>query len=149
MGFGKLAFSKEEKYLSKNESGKKAQLGELWALLIKDPLTLSDEDLNGLLRSSEELEERLRSLTTAFPENIKIVLRHNNKKRELSKLSTEELEKMNREFGRANAAFFRVIDAREEAGEEIGDSAFAPPPIDSEAHIVYELLQERKRQEPT
>jgi hypothetical protein len=126
---------------------KKAQLERLWPFLLVEPLRLTEEEIKDILGAKELLENHLRSISGGFPSSWERALRHHKKKEELSKLSTEELKAMDREINKDREAFFRSVDAREEAGEDVGDSAFEGPPVDSDEHIVYELLKERETSE--
>jgi hypothetical protein len=98
-------------------------------------------------RTVKLLGDHLRSILGGFPSSWKRALRHHKRKEELSKLSTEELKAMDRKISGDREAFFRSVNAREEAGEDVGDSAFEGPPVDSDEHIVYELLKERETSE--
>jgi len=124
---------------------KEARLEKLWALLLKDPTKLSREEINSLLEAKDELHDLLGYKYQAFPDNLGRVLRYHKRKEELSKLSTEELKKIDENIRLDRAAAFASISDGEE--EEIGDSNFAEPPIDSTEHIVYELLKERETSE--
>ena len=137
------------KKVNNNGAKKEAQFGKLWALLPKDPVTLSKDEINRLLKAKEDLKSRLHGISVGFPGDIERALRHHEKKEQLSKLSTEELRKIEQRNREAHAAFSRSIIAREESGEEIGDSAFEAPSIDSEEHIVFELLKEREAKRST
>jgi hypothetical protein len=108
---------------------------------------LTEEEINDILGAKELLGNHLRSILGGFPSSWERALRHYKRKEKLSKLSIEELKVMDQKISEDREAFFRSVDAREEAGEDVGDSAFEGPPIDSDEHIVYELLKERKTSE--
>jgi hypothetical protein len=117
------------------------QLEKLWPFLLKNPLSLTEEQLNEILKIKDLLKDCLSSISSRFPFNWESALRHHKRKEELSKLPTEELQKIEKNIRERRAAVLGSINDREE--EEIGDSFFALPLIDSDEHIVYELLRER------
>lgn len=58
---------------------------------------------------------------------------YRTRKNKLSKLSTEKLKEMRREMSLGRMKF----------GEDIGDTFFEAPAIDSDERIVSEILKER------
>jgi hypothetical protein len=123
------------------KSEKEDQLERLWPLLLKDPLSLTEEEINEILKIKEFIGFHLRSISSRFPSDWQMALRHHQRKEELSKLPTEELQKIEKNIRERRVAVLGSLSDREE--EEIGDSFFESPPIDSDEHIVYELLKER------
>ncbi len=124
---------------------KEAQLEKLWLLLLKDPTKISKEEIDSLLKEKEKIHDLLGYKYQAFPDNLGRVLQYHKRKEELSKLSTEELKKIDTDIRLDRTAAFESLSDEEE--EEIGDSNFAEPPIDSTEHIVFELLKEREASE--
>ena len=133
--------NKEESVSNEEE----AQIEKLWVLLFRDPTKLSKEEINSLLEAKEELHDLLQYKLLAFPDNLRIAERYHKRKEELSKLSTEELKEIDKNIRLDRAAALGSLSDREE--EEIGDSNFSEPPIDSTEHIVHELLRERETSE--
>lgn len=121
----------------------RGNLRELWGLLFDDPQKLNKGQLTRLLAAQQELEELLRSRSRAFPGFFSSVLQYHQRKEELGQLTTEELEKMLQAIRRTQQAFYasRVGEGTE---DDIGDSFFESPPVDSDEHILSELLRERK-----
>ena len=114
------------------------RIGDLWMLLLRDPRSLSDQEIEDLLARKKELEDILFSVKYAFPYQIKSVRGYRKRKRELAGKSTEELQKMYREILDERG---RIM--RETPDEELPDRFFEPAPIDSDSYIIPELLKER------
>ncbi|MFH0712588.1 MAG: hypothetical protein V2A55_01925 [Candidatus Jorgensenbacteria bacterium] len=106
-----------------------------WSLLIKRYPT--DEEIAELLAHSDEIGSHLHSVWSGFPHRWEAVQRYRARKKELDKVSTEELQAMMERF-RAS----RAQAVADDLDDDLDDSFFEAPPIDSDEHIVYELLGE-------
>jgi len=116
---------------------KKERFRKMWVLLFEDPETLSDAQIKFLLEEEEELRSLTYSVFVQFPERWKRVENYRNKKKELSRLSKEELkEKMERIMDHRSHILRTVSD------DELSDSFFESPPLDSDENIIYELIKE-------
>jgi len=109
-----------------------------WLLLIKRNPT--DEEIAEVLAYSEEIGSSLHSVWSSFPHRWEAVQRYRARKAELSVRPTEELRGIMERF-RASRA--RAI--ADDWADDLDDSFFEAPPIDSDEHIVYELLKEREK----
>ncbi len=118
---------------------KKLQLKELWLLFLENPLNLTDEQIAQLLeaKGNKEFEDLLWRVSR-YPFNIKTVQRYRARKEYLAKLSTIELEEIKNGIRESRNAIINATD-----NEELSDLFFEPPSIDSDEHIVYEILKER------
>ncbi len=109
-------------------------------LLLKGHNLWSDEDITVLLAHSEEIKEIVYILWRSFPEFIEQVRRYRARKKELSKLPTEELLVKQRAISDHRAAAM----ANDPDDTELPDSFFEAPPFYSDESIIYEILEERK-----
>lgn len=125
--------SEEEKKLSREE------LKKLYVLLFDDWMSLPEEKILSLLKAKDQISDEITLISRGFPYVLKQILRYREKKQELNKLSTEELLSM---YSRTNKERTAILAA--DVDDKLGDSFFEAPSIDSEEHIVYELLKERK-----
>jgi hypothetical protein len=114
------------------------KLEELWLWLLKDPKTLSDDQIARLLLEAEEVEDFIRQVLQRFPFYYKQVQQYRKRKAELLLLPTEELESMRRRFMEARA----VVLQREDA-DDLPDECFEAPHISDDEYIVNEILKER------
>lgn len=117
------------------------KLQELWSLLCLKPMDLTDQQLAQVIEAEDKLGEIARCLEYGFPRDWQRVVRYRARKAELDKLTTEQLREMSDGY-RASYAAMIESDPNDEL---LPDSAFEPPPIDSDEHIVYELLCEREK----
>lgn len=117
---------------------KRLQLKDLWMLLFEDPMTLDDNQITSLIEAREELKEAINRVLRKFPHNLETVQNYRARKKELSGLPTEKLIAMKLEITRGRVAY---LASRDE--EDIGDSFFEAPPIDSDERIITDILKER------
>lgn len=115
------------------------ELGEFLVLLTGDWMQIPDEKILALLNAQEPIQKVINRLDRDFPFVLEQILRFRKKKEEIDKLSTVELQAKYRETNRRRAVF---IAADED--DSLDDSCFEAPRIDSEEHIIYEILRERK-----
>jgi len=113
-------------------------LTEVIPLLLGDRMTISDEDLDRLLDQEEELNRELYQLWRSFPRALKEVKRYRTRKAELSTTDTKMLQARLRHISDARS---RAI--AEDTNDELDDSFFGLPPLDSDEHIIPEILRER------
>ena len=107
-------------------------------LLLGDRMAISEEDIDRLLAQEEELGRELYQLWRSFPWAIKEVKRYRARKAELSTTDTEMLQAQLRHLGARRS---RAMD--EDVNDELPDSFFESPPMDSDEHIIPEILRER------
>jgi len=74
------------------EKSEQTDLEELWPLLYKDRSELTDEDIEKLLVVRKQLRAQVRHIWLTFPSLWHGESRRRKQKRELSLLSTEELQ---------------------------------------------------------
>jgi len=115
------------------------KVSEQIMLLLTDSDSWSDEQITALLANQEEIGHTLYRLYRSFPHHVEQVQRYRAKKKELSVLPTEELLKREQAISKRRAA---IIE--EDYADELPDSFYESPPIDSDEHIIYEILKERK-----
>ena len=117
------------------------QLHVLWNLLATDDLnTLTDEHIHELLESKEELRKMTKRAVGRLHEGLEELQRYRARKKELQLLPAEELQTMYRGICSRRGA---AIEA--DVADELPDSFFEPPPIDSDQYILSEMLGERKK----
>ena len=119
----------------------KEELKELWLLLLlllEDPQSLDDQQIERLVAAREEVGLRISGLYRRFPGNLYAVQRYRRRKTELAEKPTQELEQMLQEIWKRRGSFLRTTP-----DEEVSDSFFESPPIDSDESIIEELLEER------
>jgi len=107
-------------------------------LLLRDPMDLSGAELSQLLTEPVDLADEIHRLWRAFPSRWQEVVRHRARKAELLRLSDDELREG---LWRIQTERSRV--AADDTNDELPDSFFEPPPLDSDEHIIGELLRER------
>lgn len=132
---------------NKNNNGK-SKLGSLWLLFLDDPMKLTSVQIKKLLKAENALRVA-RSRVERFPENLIAIQEYRRKKEELSKLSTEELRKLQQKIvgeKRKHSAFFKDLGIERSVNDIKDRALFEPPCIDSDEYIIYEILQERKKQ---
>lgn len=115
------------------------KLHDLFSLLLKPREELTDEEITILLTNAPELKDRIFQLWHSFPHAIEEVRRYRTRRSELEKLTTAELKEMSQEINQRRAAYLSAHDE-----EDIEDSFFESPPLDSKEHIIYEILRGRE-----
>ncbi|MBI1984884.1 MAG: hypothetical protein HYS60_02105 [Candidatus Wildermuthbacteria bacterium] len=120
------------------ETTTQADLQELWMLLFQSPGDLDDVQIKRLLGAKEVLYDFLVRRHQQFPGYLVMIQRYRARKRELGELPTERLQELQEEIRKQRKSFYSSKNE-----EDIGDSFFESPPIDSDEHILYELLRER------
>lgn len=109
------------------------------ALLCLETRELTDEELNQVVASGNKIGEYFDRLSRFVEYGARREKRYRLRRTELEKLSTEELQQMNdlinHEWGCMLA---------DDVNDELPDSCFEAPAIDSDGHIVRELLEKRK-----
>lgn len=116
----------------------KSNLKELWMLLFENPRSLDDEQITCLLEAEKELGHVLDHVYHWFPEEFRRLQRYHRKKNELSQLSMEELMERSQGITKQRTSILRSVP-----DEELSDSFFEAPSLDSDEHILYEILRER------
>jgi hypothetical protein len=114
------------------------------ALLCLETRRLTDEELREIKQHGQELYSYLERRGSFAWHGAEHVLRARARRAELDKLPTEELERGMKGINYDRQAFLASHD-----DDDLEDSAFEAPPIDSDEHIVYELLEERKKKSTT
>ena len=107
-------------------------------LLLRDPMDLSGAELSQLLTETDGLADEIRELWRAFPSRWQEVVRYRARKAELVSLNDEQLVAM-----RQGIRDDRSQVEADDTDDELPDSFFEPPLLDSDEHIVNELLEER------
>ena len=107
-------------------------------LLLRDPMDLSGAELSQLLTETDGLADEIHRLWRAFPSRWQEVVRYRARKAELASLSDEQLVAM-----RQGIRDDRSQVEADDTDDELPDSFFEPPLLDSDEHIVNELLKER------
>lgn len=119
------------------------RLKELWSLLlllVDDPRTLTDAQLEKLNQGADRLDGYATALAhSSIRSRIDELRRYRVRKAHLAAMSTEELQRMQDGIRRDRAAVMA-----EEVDDDLPDSFFEAPALDSDRHIVDELLDERK-----
>ena len=113
----------------------------LFPLLLKDVSELTDGQIVQLLTVEEELINMAEAIRGKIF-GLKKIQRYRARKKELDELSTAELTERQKEIDQSRTYFFATVD-----DDDVGDSCFETPSIDSDEHIIYELLKERKMNE--
>jgi hypothetical protein len=113
---------------------------ELWKTLLWDPKDLDDKMIELLLREESQkwITRRINFLYHSFPQYLEQIQSYRAKKREMDKLSTEELLAIRAKIADRRASILKTVP-----DEDLGDSFFESPLMDSQEHIVYEILKER------
>ena len=111
-----------------------------FTLLLKETVQLTDEELGELVAAKDQLADKLNILDRRVRWGLEEIKRYRARKKELVQRSTEELQKMSQRFCESRAA---AIESDDDFYDPGGDSLYEPPSIDSDEHIVYELLKER------
>ena len=112
-------------------------------LLLKNPANLSDEELERLISHVRELDIYLRALLVEALPGIEVEKRYRARRKELEKLSTEELvERARRNAEAERMARWREIEEDDDYDPR-PDSGPSPAQKDSETYIVAEILRER------
>ena len=113
------------------------RLKELWLLLLEDPMSLTDEQIEEFIAADDEIQPVRRRLVT-FPDAYTTVRRYRRRKAELAQLSTEVLRQLNGNYWRDRDSVLA-----EDFADDLPDSFFEASRIDSDEHIIQELLKER------
>ena len=117
---------------------------ELWLLLREDPLSLDDDQIREIIAGGEELSRRLWNIYMGLPRRYEAVLQSRSRRLELEQLSTEKLKARQKEIN-----CHRSAEQEADWSDDLPDSFFEAPPIDSDEHIVDEILEERAKQPTT
>ncbi|OHA08282.1 MAG: hypothetical protein A3B37_02885 [Candidatus Sungbacteria bacterium RIFCSPLOWO2_01_FULL_59_16] len=116
-------------------------VARLIGLLLQDRMQLTDAEVAELLAHTEELGQRIYWLHRSYPYCIQDVQQYRVRKKDLSELPTKELQRRMKALNDRRAAI-----PREDVDDEIDDSFFEPDSINSDAHILHELLEERRKE---
>ncbi|OGG36814.1 hypothetical protein A2110_01265 [Candidatus Jorgensenbacteria bacterium GWA1_54_12] len=114
------------------------ELRELWPMLLVGPENLTDKEIARLLENEDMLKDCAYRAWCNFPHGVNAVKRYRARMKELSALSTEKLQAMRESIARERS---RTLAA--DVNDELDDSFYASPPLDSDEHIIYELLKAR------
>lgn len=127
--------------LTKEKFGQIVQILTELVTRTRTTKTLSDVELALILSvDQEDLREKLQTISSArywCQTEARYRVRH----KELSKLSTEEIERRLKSYHEAWAAAVAA-----DVNDEADDSLYEAPPVDSDESILFDLLQERKGQ---
>jgi len=124
-------------------SEKQQKLREL-ALLAMSDRELTDEELALISRDSRELSGFLHRLADSVGTGVDLTIRSRARRKILEALSTEELK----------ARIDQIEDERsrilaEDTGDNLSDSFFEAPRIDSDRHLIPLILKSRDQQKVT
>ncbi len=113
---------------------------ELWKTLLQNPKDLNDSVIETLLQeeNAKWIKEKISFLYYSFPNYLKRIQSYRAKKQEMKKLSNEELLAIRAKIADRRAHILRTVP-----DEDLGDSFFELPSMDSDENIVYEILEER------
>ena len=114
------------------------------AMLCLESRELTDEELDGIITQKDAIEIYLFRVSNFASYGAEKEKRYRRRKQQLNKLSTEELERMWNGISVGRLAFLAT-----DVNDELPDSAYEAPPKESDEHIVYELLEERRRNSNT
>ena len=118
---------------------KQARIREL-ALLCLEKRDLTDDELKEVKEDGHEIYGYLSERGGFALHGAASLLRYRARRAELDKLPTEELQRRMSEINGARNAFFASHD-----DDDIDDSSFEGPGIDSDEYIVVEILDERRK----
>ena len=124
--------------MAKKTAQERNRLKELWMLLFESPENLTDEQIVCLLEAEKQLRDVIYRVYYWFPDEVRRVQKYRTKKNELSQLPTEELMKKRQRIINQRSSVLRSVP-----DEELSDSFFESPSIDSDEHILFEILTER------
>lgn len=112
------------------------------ALLCLEERELTEEELREIIAHGREVASFFLGYAR-FPGDTALrLLRYRRRRTEFEKLETGELERMLQQIHRERAT---VIESYGDNDDDLDDSFFEAPPIDSDQHILYEILEERKK----
>jgi AAA+ superfamily predicted ATPase len=111
----------------------------LLLLLLHNPRSWSDQDIETLLAHSQEIKDIVSYLWKFFPDSVERVQRYRAHQKELSGLSTEELVRKRNVINARRAAAM----ADDPDDMKLSDSFFEVTSIYSDKHIIDKILQER------
>src|SRR3989344_938572 len=118
-----------------------AQLHELWNLLAaNDQNTLTDTHIHALLESRQTLLLMTEVAKSRLNKELEQLQKYRAGKKDLQALPIEELQRMHQEV-----CLCRAVAIEADVADELPDSFFEPPPIDSDQYILSEMLGERKK----
>ncbi len=117
-----------------------SQLHVTWNLLVtENKHSLTDEQIEELLAAKKELLRLTELAKNRLYEDLEELQRYRARKKELQQLPTEELQNRYKEINSARSALAA------DTYDELGDSFFESPHIDSDEHILFEILEEQKK----
>lgn len=119
-------------------SGEKIYLKEIFLLLLKKPSELTDEEIVRLIAVKKQITDELYYLSRMVSYGLEQIQAYRAKKKKLAQFSTEELQEVH---GRLQRAWATAVE--DDDLDEGPDSLYAPPPIDSDEHVIHEILKER------
>ena len=109
------------------------------ALLCLEDRDLTDEELDQIIEAEKETSSFLLRCFRFAQTGVAQEKRYRTRWKELDELSTEELK------DRAGAIASRRANILEaDTHDDLDDSLFESPPIDSDEYIICELLKERE-----
>ena len=110
------------------------------ALLCLETRELTDEELDQVIASSKDIWIYLSYRQNFVYTGAERVKRYRLRRAELNKLPTQKLEQMGDEINQERSAILAA-----DFDDDLPDSFFEAPPINSDEHIVHELLEERRK----
>jgi len=114
------------------------------ALLCMETRDLTDEEIEQIIDKGDDIGRYFYYRGNFAGEGVKQLKRYRARRVELDKLSTEELDRM---MGVISQRISAVVEA--DYADELPDSFYEAPPIDSDSHILCEILVERKKKVAT
>ncbi len=117
------------------------QLSALAVLLVtKKPGEMSEEELRQIMDAGDQLGAYLDNRVGRWFVVVRAQLNYRARKAELNKLSTEKLQRIWDDICRDRAAIIRA-----DWDDDLPDSFYEAPPLDSDHHIIPEILEERRK----
>ena len=113
-------------------------------MLCLESRELTDEELDCIINQGGEIGRYLSQVSNFASYGAEKEKRYRRRKQKLNESSTEELKQMWKEISADRSAFLAT-----DVNDELPDSAYEAPPKESDEHIVYEILQERRRNSET
>lgn len=116
------------------------KLHQLALLCLEKHEKLTDEELESIANVGGDLRDFFDRCQRFALCGARQLQRYRLRRRQLEQLSTEELELESRKMHEERNRFLARVDE-----DELPDSFFGAPPIDSDENILYELLRERRK----
>lgn len=124
--------------------GKRQEEIRRLALLSFEKRRLTDDELKQISDAQEEVSRYLYERWLHVSSLIQREIAARQRRKKLKELPTEDLERMHK-----HCLEIRSRAMAEDVDDEGPDSLYEAPTFDSEEHILYEILKERKAKQMT